>query len=83
MALQADLEHAIHAVAPRATMQPKRVNGRLSGLVIAEEFDPMTHLERQRAVWAKIREELGARATKVGVLLQYSPEEADAVADTE
>jgi len=50
MALQADLEHAIHAVAPRATMQPKRVNGRLSGLVIAEEFDPMTHLERQRAV---------------------------------
>lgn len=59
MAVQAALELAIHAVAPNATINLALINGRLSGMVVAGEFEDMTHLERQRSVWKRIREVLG------------------------
>ena len=83
MAIQETLEHAIHTVAPTATINLELVNGHLSGMVVAQEFDDMTHLERQRSIWSQIRKDLGTEAAEVGMLLLYSPEEMDAVEDQE
>jgi acid stress-induced BolA-like protein IbaG/YrbA len=82
MAVQAKLEEAIHAVAPEARIELEVISGRLSGTVIAEEFDDWSHLERQRKIWESIRASMGTEATQVGMLLLYSPEEADAVDDS-
>jgi hypothetical protein len=82
MATQAKLEEAIHAVAPDARIALEVISGRLSGTVIAEVFDDWTHLERQRKIWQSIRDSLGAESTQVGMLLLYSPEEANAVDDS-
>jgi hypothetical protein len=79
MAVQEALERAIHSVAPTAKIDLGIVDGYLSGTVIATEFDAMTHLERQKSVWSKIRQDLGTLSTEVGMLLLYSPEEANAV----
>lgn len=81
MAIQAALENAIHNFAPQARVEVTLSDGRYTGRVIAPEFDEMTHLARQRAVWKQIREQLGPQATEVGMLLLYSPEEADAVVE--
>ncbi len=83
MAVQQALERAIHAVAPTARIDLQKKNGHLSGIVVASEFDEMTHLERQRSIWKRIREDLGAESSEVGMLLLYSPEEADAVENVE
>jgi hypothetical protein len=83
MAVQEALEQAILAVAPSATINLELINGRLSGMVVAKEFDDMTHLERQRSVWNRIRQDLGTEEAEVGMLLLYSPEESDAVEEGE
>jgi acid stress-induced BolA-like protein IbaG/YrbA len=81
MALQQALEDAIHAVAPQAQIHLQLVNGHITGQVVAPEFEPLTHLERQQQVWDRIRQELGATSQQVGILLLYTPEEAEAVED--
>jgi acid stress-induced BolA-like protein IbaG/YrbA len=81
MAIPAALENAIHNFAPRATVKVSLTNGHYTGTVIAPEFDQMTHLARQRAIWQQIREQLGAQATQIGMLLLYSPEEAEAAVE--
>ena len=83
MALQEALEQAIHAVAPSAKIDLESSNGHLSGMVVAKEFHEMTHLERQRSVWGRIRKNLGPEAAEVGMLLLYSHEDADAVQEEE
>ncbi len=80
MAIQAQLEKAIHAVAPTALIDLELVNGHWSGMVVAGEFEELTHLERQRLVLGRIRDDLGAKAERdLGMLFLYSPEEADAI----
>ena len=81
--LEQRLENAIHSAVPKATIQLEVVNRRISGIVVAPEFDGATHLDRQRNVWREIRSQLGADSGEVGMLLLYSPEEADALDDTE
>lgn len=81
MAIPAALQHAIHNFAPRATVEITLANGQYTGLVIAPEFDQMTHLARQRAVWHQIREQLGSESKQIGMLLLYSPDEADAAVE--
>ncbi len=81
MASQKALESAIKVVAPNATFDLEVVNGHLSGMVVAEEFGDMSHLDRQRKVWEQIRADLGPDAADVGLLLLYSPDEANAVLD--
>ena len=79
MAVQVALEKAILAVAPDAEIKIGLVDGHWSGMVIAPQFESMTHLERQRSVWNRIRSDLGAQSREVGILLLYSPQEADSV----
>lgn len=50
---------------------------------VALEFEDMRYLDRQRQVWAIVRHDLGADAKRVGMLLLYSPVEADAIEDDE
>jgi acid stress-induced BolA-like protein IbaG/YrbA len=80
--LEQRLESAIQAVAPSAKILLMDVNGRISGTVVAPEFEGTTHLARQRKVWDKIRSQLGPDSLEVGMLLLYSPEEADALDET-
>jgi|GEM_PF-5227601 len=79
MAVQKRLEEAVHHVAPNASFDFRVEEGVVSGFVVAPEFEELTHLERQRTVWAQIRKELPDEESKVGTILLYSPEEADAV----
>lgn len=66
-----------------AQIELQIVNGRLSGSVVAPEFTDLTHLDRQRRIWNQIRQDLSEDAAQIGFLVLYSPEEADAVAETE
>lgn len=79
MAVQKSLETAILQGFPSAKFEIQLEGGHYSGAVIADEFEKLTPLERQQAIWEKIRESLGAEATQVGILLLYTPEEAEIV----
>ncbi len=81
MAIPATLTDAILHVAPRAQIELKLVNGHFSGSVIAPEFEHLTHLQRQQAVWHQINEDMGAESQQVGTLLLFTPDEADAIDD--
>ena len=81
MALQQAVENAIQEVAPQAQFHLEVRNGHVTGEVVAPEFEHLTHLERQKQIWERIRLELGPDAVNVGILLLYSPEEAAAVND--
>lgn len=83
MAIQEALGKAIREVAPKAEVEFREKNGRVSATAIAPEFEDMLHLDRQRQVWANVRRDLGAEATQVGMLLLYSPVEFDAIIDEE
>jgi len=48
-------------------------------MVVACEFDAMTHSERHRQVWERITHDLGSNAVEVGALQLYSPVEAEAM----
>lgn len=50
-------------------------NGRFSGLVVWEGFEPYDSVERQRRVREALVEQLNGEATTVGVLLVYTPRE--------
>ena len=81
MAIPATLTDAILHVAPNARIDLKLVSGHFSGSVIAPEFEHLTHLQRQQAVWHQITEEMGPDSQRVGTLLLFTPEEADAIED--
>lgn len=83
MAVPQALVEAIRNVAPGADIQVGPVNNRFAGIVVAEEFEPLTHLERQSIIWKSIRQRMGIEAQTVGTLLLYSPEEAEAVQEDE
>lgn len=53
----------------------------MSATAVTPEFEGMLHLDRQRQVWANVRRDLGAEATRVGMLLLYSPVEFDGIED--
>jgi len=78
MALQAALEYAIHGFAPTAVIDVQDVDGHVSGTVIASEFANVSAADRQRHVWKRIRDEMGPNSAKIGELLLYTPEEAEA-----
>jgi acid stress-induced BolA-like protein IbaG/YrbA len=80
MALQAALEYAIHGFAPTAVVNVEEIDGRVTGTVIASEFENVSAPDRQRHVWKRIRDEMGPNSAKVGALLLYTPEEAEAAA---
>ena len=81
MPIQEALERAIHAVAPSAVIDLESKNGHLTAIVVAPEFENLTHLYRQQKIWKEVREKLGSDSAKVGILLLYSPEEASALED--
>ncbi len=83
MAIQEALGKVIREFAPGATVEFREKNGSVSATVVAPEFEDMRHLDRQRQVWANVRRDLGADAKRVGMLLLYSPIEADAIEDEE
>jgi hypothetical protein len=73
------IEKSSQAVAPAAVIDLDIVHGRVSGTVIAPEFETMTHLERQRTVRNRVVQDLGPDADELGMLLFYTPAEAEAV----
>jgi acid stress-induced BolA-like protein IbaG/YrbA len=77
MAVQEKLEQVIKQIAPSAEFELEVISGRLSGAVIASEFEDLTPLQRQQRVWDRIREQLGSESTQVGMLFLYTPEEAE------
>ena len=80
MGFKAEIEKAIHAVVPEATIElSMNPDGSYVGHVVAPEFAKLTHLERQLRVWKSLRERLQETASKIGILLMYSPAEFDAV----
>jgi acid stress-induced BolA-like protein IbaG/YrbA len=79
IAVKEALEFAIHAVVPTAKIDLRVVNGHWCGMVVACEFDAMTHSERHRQVWERITHDLGSNAVEVGALQLYSPVEAEAM----
>jgi len=79
IAVKEALELAIHAVVPTARIDLRVVNGHWSGMVVACEFDAMTHGERHRQIWDRITHDLGSNAIEVGALQFFSPVEAEAL----
>ncbi|MHB8636564.1 MAG: hypothetical protein ACYC96_08835 [Fimbriimonadaceae bacterium] len=78
MALQAALEYAIHGFAPTAVIDVQDVDGHITGTVVASEFANVSEPDRQRHVWKRIRDEMGPNSAKIGPLILYTPEEAEA-----
>jgi len=79
MGIEGALDRAIHAVVPAADVKILLVNSHATGVVVAKEFESLTHLDRQKLVWDRIRRDLGADAQDVGILFLYTPEEFSAV----
>lgn len=52
---------------------------RLNGYIIWSGFDEVEQLDRQRRVYAALREELQADAAKISIILAYSPDEWEAM----
>jgi len=73
------IEKSIQAVAPDAVIDLDIVHGRVSGTVVAPEFETLTHLQRQRTVRDPILQALGRDKDDLGMLLLYTPAEAEAV----
>ena len=63
----------------RAELERDRLTGKISGFIVSDEFHGRLDLERQTQFWNSLEQKLGERASVVGTVLLFTPEEYEAM----